>query len=281
MKRALASTAPFGFPETDPVLFLQACHQIGIEAVQFYRNPDDPDRVDVVEALAAADRAGVRFHALHGLFGPDLDPSQYNPEMQRHCLAVYERDGRIALDLGGPMVIVHPSANKNHAESTEKSGKTELHEHGERYSALFEFLQRLADIGERLGVTYLLENLPGYFPCGHDVRNMAKMIREIGSVRLRMCFDTGHAHMTGDVADQLRRCADVVQYLHVHDNDGREDSHLVPGEGTIDWPALAVTIRSADLHAPLMLELFLTHQEMQKQVENGLGERLAALLPIN
>ncbi|MGB8113130.1 MAG: sugar phosphate isomerase/epimerase, partial [Candidatus Sulfotelmatobacter sp.] len=42
---------------------------------------------------------------------------------------------------------------------------------------------------------------------------------------------------------------------HVHDNKKDRDSHLWPGEGTIDWKQAIELLRSAPQRPPLMLEL--------------------------
>jgi sugar phosphate isomerase/epimerase len=42
---------------------------------------------------------------------------------------------------------------------------------------------------------------------------------------------------------------------HVHDNAKVQDSHLWPGQGTIDWKEAMELLRSAPQVPPLMLEL--------------------------
>jgi sugar phosphate isomerase/epimerase len=42
---------------------------------------------------------------------------------------------------------------------------------------------------------------------------------------------------------------------HVHDNDKVHDSHLWPGQGTIDWKEAMELLRSAAQTPALMLEL--------------------------
>ena len=42
---------------------------------------------------------------------------------------------------------------------------------------------------------------------------------------------------------------------HIHDNDKLKDSHLWPGQGTIDWRQAMELLRSAPQKPPLLLEL--------------------------
>jgi sugar phosphate isomerase/epimerase len=46
-----------------------------------------------------------------------------------------------------------------------------------------------------------------------------------------------------------------IQSTHVHDNKKDKDSHLWPGEGTIDWKQAMELLRSAPHTPPLLLEL--------------------------
>ena len=42
---------------------------------------------------------------------------------------------------------------------------------------------------------------------------------------------------------------------HVHDNRGRTDDHLVPFDGTIDWPAALMALSKVGYTGPLVFEL--------------------------
>ena len=46
-----------------------------------------------------------------------------------------------------------------------------------------------------------------------------------------------------------------VRSTHIHDNNGQDDSHLWPGEGTIDWARGMDTLRTAAEAPPLLLEI--------------------------
>ena len=57
-----------------------------------------------------------------------------------------------------------------------------------------------------------------------------------------ICFDTGHAHLMGGAAEAAEALSGHIVTTHVHDNNGRDDGHLVPFGGTIDWAALLMTL---------------------------------------
>jgi sugar phosphate isomerase/epimerase len=149
-----------------------------------------------------------------------------------------------------------------------------------RWPKADEFMKRLAEVGERIGVTYLIENQPFNCPLGHDVIAMADHVLAVGSPRLRMCLDTGHAHITGDVVETTRAAAAAIEYLHIHDNDATQDDHRMPGDGTIDWAAFATMLHETQLNCPRMLEVFYTEAKVEEMAANGLAEKLKAGLAV-
>jgi sugar phosphate isomerase/epimerase len=42
--------------------------------------------------------------------------------------------------------------------------------------------------------------------------------------------------------------------LHLHDNNGRKDSHLLPGLGTIDWQRVSARLKKTGYQGAISLE---------------------------
>ncbi len=268
----LATIAPFGFPDLDPSALLPLYRQLGCRAAQYYRNPLDPP--DLAEARRLVEDLGLPFDSLHGLFGPDLDPSSPDEAIRRRAIETYRREGQLALEAGGPAVIVHPAPMVGATDPSDAS-KT-----AGRLGALETSLVELAGVGREQGVTYLLENVPGNYYFGHDVAQMAGLVRQLDEPFVRMCFDTGHAHMMGVSAAALSDCLDVATYVHVTDNDGRADSHRVPGHGTLPWEELAPVMTKLPAQTPAMLELFESPQSLAGLIADGLAHHLSNWLAL-
>jgi sugar phosphate isomerase/epimerase len=262
----LSTTAPFGF-EIDTLRFLEGFRAVGCTSCQFFRNQAKPPTP--AEALRAVERAGMRFDSIHGVFGPDIDPSSPDAEERRRCVKLYEDEARLAVELGGPMVVVHPSRSAPPKSEPVPMPRAEARRVQEgRWPHLQDFLKRLAEVGERLGVTYLVENLMYDCPLGHNPAELAERVLEVKSARVRMCFDTGHAHATlsgfsaagrAAVGITLRVCAPAIGYIHAHDNNGTKDAHLMPGRGGatgIDWDSFADAVHRTECGAIRMLEVF-------------------------
>jgi protein FrlC len=68
------------------------------------------------------------------------------------------------------------------------------------------------------------------------VEDGLRMIEEIDSERLGILLDTGHANVNGeDLAEVVRSLKHVPLHIHIDDNHGDSDAHLIPGEGSIDF----------------------------------------------
>ena len=85
-----------------------------------------------------------------------------------------------------------------------------------------------------------LENL-AFAGSGQTVADLrARIVAAEGGGNLGICLDTGHLHLVrGDQAAFIREAGPLLQALHIADNDGSGDQHLLPfGRGTVDWAAV-------------------------------------------
>jgi sugar phosphate isomerase/epimerase len=101
-------------------------------------------------------------------------------------------------------------------------------------------VDELAPQAERLGIALALENgLPGYLMTNEELRDF---VAGYAHPAVGICYDSGHAHVTADAAAGLRLFAPYVVTVHLHDNDGTGDQHLMPGQGTLNWPAVVAEL---------------------------------------
>lgn len=84
-----------------------------------------------------------------------------------------------------------------------------------------------------------LENLGNSCPTCQEIRSLVEFLPES---EIGICLDTGHANAAGvNCAAFVRDAGNRLRALHVHDNLGQHDDHILPyGKGTVDWaPFLA------------------------------------------
>jgi sugar phosphate isomerase/epimerase len=104
------------------------------------------------------------------------------------------------------------------------------------------------ELAESKKVNLALENLrrPEY---------LDYIFAKLQSDRLGFCYDAGHEHCYCRATDLLAKYGSKLMALHLHDNDGQTDQHQIPGEGTVDWPALKVKLRQTGYSGPMALEV--------------------------
>ena len=102
-------------------------------------------------------------------------------------------------------------------------------------------IEKWLPMAEEYGVTLLSENI--LWGASSDPRIIADLVKKVGSDWFGWCFDVGHAWCCGYAPDVLKDCSVVPTSLHIQDNDGSGDQHLIPGDGTIDWDLFTSTLR--------------------------------------
>jgi sugar phosphate isomerase/epimerase len=150
-----------------------------------------------------------------------------------------------------------------------------------KIDAAFSSLEEISLFARQRGVEVLLENTPNDLASPEGLL----MFIETTHMDLNVCFDTGHANMKGGVESAYRLLKSRIRSTHVHDNNGLEDSHLIPfldAGGTIDWRRSMDTLRSQSDQYPLLLELR-DAPELAHPFEaaNTVFERLESLQPID
>ena len=94
---------------------------------------------------------------------------------------------------------------------------------------------------EECGVILLSENI--LWGASKDPRVISELVKSVNSPWFGWCFDVGHAYCCGYQPDILKKCSVVPLSLHIQDNDGTGDGHLIPGDGTIDWDLFLQTLK--------------------------------------
>lgn len=114
-------------------------------------------------------------------------------------------------------------------------------EAGVEKEVLWERVRRAVDAlvpqAEALGMLLALENgMQGYLATNQE---LLSFVADYDCPTVGICYDSGHAHVMGDAAATLHSLSPYVVTVHLHDNDGIDDLHLLPGQGTIDWNSVA------------------------------------------
>ncbi|MFZ2082013.1 MAG: sugar phosphate isomerase/epimerase family protein [Xanthobacteraceae bacterium] len=121
-----------------------------------------------------------------------------------------------------------------------------------KLDAAFTSLEILTVFAKARGVTIALENTPNELGAPASLQHF---IVDTHLHDLRLCLDTGHAHMDATVEVAFDAMRDRLVTAHIHDNHGEKDEHLLPYDGTIDWDAALGSIANAPQPVAMVLEL--------------------------
>ena len=130
-------------------------------------------------------------------------------------------------------------------------------EEGLDLSILAHHYEDLAQHGQNRGVKVGIEHFPNtYFP---TIATTLKFIKEVNHPNLYLLFDIGHAQISKeDPAEVLPEAGDRLGYVHLDDNDGKEDLHLSLTDGVQnedDLAALFGVLQQIGYDGPVSLEL--------------------------
>lgn len=121
-----------------------------------------------------------------------------------------------------------------------------------KLDAAFTSIEHLKIYAKERGAQILLENTP------NELSTPERLLQFIHSTRLddlKVCFDTGHAHMAGGVQPAFQTLKERIVSTHVHDNRREKDDHLLPFDGEIDWERTMRDFRTVDGQFPILFEL--------------------------
>jgi sugar phosphate isomerase/epimerase len=113
--------------------------------------------------------------------------------------------------------------------------------------------QEICRLAEPLGVRVALEVIPNTLSDAAAL--VAVLDQEIDAKHAGICLDFGHAHLMGDVVDAIETAAEHIITTHVHDNRKRDDEHLVPYLGSIDWEMALLAMQKIGYEGTYLMEL--------------------------
>ena len=197
---------------------------------------------------------------LEGAHAPFDDHGLNTPDETHRRQIVAER--KRILDICGELklkvVVNHLSCN---AKNFDYSASQEY-----LFDQALRSVEELLPVAQKAKLILALENIPS--PSDH-ADNLIRIFRHFESPILGCCFDFGHANFFRTIrncstatwpASRIKRwqgfkirwndhmLEDLLPFVvatHMHDNDGDNDSHDMPGNGNVDWKHLLALLEQA------------------------------------
>lgn len=221
----------FGY-NLSPMERLSLIRDAGFDAVLLlWTDAFDPD---YAAFPTYAKTLGLKIESVHApyqnanaIWKDNLDGTAYTEQILS-CI----RDCHIH---GIPTLVMHPT-----------SGKPNLSP--DVLAPGIDRFKRIGEFAEQMGINVALENMedPAVLQCIFPV---------VDTGRLGFCFDSGHWNAYTPELDLLTMYGDRLLTLHLHDNDGEEDQHALPGTGTIVWKSLMEKLDRLGYEGALSLEV--------------------------
>jgi len=249
------------FPEVDLLPRMAVAGYTGVD-FNFWDlirllNWHDPEEADpwLDELAEAATDAGLAWVQAHGpvfnLF-QESDDDRFQRDLAVTALRACGR-------LGVPWMVMHPSTLRMPPDDGEQLRQL--------IEANVDYFRSLLPACEQYGVGIAIENItgkrvesPGVVRSpGSTAEELCVMIDALAHPLVGACWDSGHAQLTGlDQRANLAALGSRLKVVHLHENDGQRDLHLLPftfQDAPDRWHDIMTGLREAGYTGELTLEV--------------------------
>jgi sugar phosphate isomerase/epimerase len=227
----------------------------GFECVEVFATRTHFDYHDSVAVRSLAewlDDTRLTLHSLHapitssysnGAWGETFSTAVVDEQRRQRTIAEVEAALAVAQTIPFGHLVVHlgvpdaagPGAGDNSRDSARRS------------------VEAIHEAAERVGVKLALEVIPNALSAPDQLVPFVE--HDLEGLNVGICMDVGHAHILGDLNDAIECCSGHIVTTHLHDNRGKTDDHLTPGEGSIDWPATLMELQKVGYDGAWMFEV--------------------------
>ena len=174
-------------------------------------------------------------------FDPEFDLA--DPAHKEKALAVYRQAVDAMAAMGGGILVTHDIRIPEPLDEG----------YEERRNTFLNHLGMMASYAEPKGVRFALENTSrGYT---RDPDRLVGLMDSLGAPNVGVVIDTGHRNLVGDPVAALQTVGPHLITLHIQDNHGEQDEHLLPGLGNIAWKDVVQTLQDVGYEGVFMYEL--------------------------
>ena len=191
-----------------------------------------------------AEEAGVTIHQVHGPWR--YPPHDETEELRAGRAEVMKRSIRITGMLGCRYWVIHPMMPYGPDDDFNLDSFLEINR---------QLFRSLLPVARENNVVICLENMPMKRLTISTPEKTLEFIREFQDDHFGFCLDTGHCAVHGiQPAAAVRMAKNDLKVLHLHDNYGSKDDHLLPYTGVIDWADFRLALDEIGFDGVLSME---------------------------
>ncbi len=223
-----------------------------LELVAVRTHCDYRSSTNVSDLRAWMADAGLTLNSVHAPLGEGFSGGRWNTPLslastdasaREHAVAEAEAALQIARRIPFDVFVIHVGVPRWAPTAAVDNSRDAARRSVEYLAA------RAKPLGVRVAVEIILNELSR---AGSAVHFVERLVEASG---VGICLDFGHAHIDGDLVDAIETVSEHLIAIDLHDNQGRADDHLVPLDGSIDWPAALTAVQKVGYDGALMLEL--------------------------
>jgi sugar phosphate isomerase/epimerase len=216
-----------------------------IEICSFPAHLDYHDVDAVKRAGQLIDQLGLEAYSFHAPFAEHIDITSPDAQFRDSSTQEILQAAEAAAAVGAQFLVIHPGPEKGGFPEDQRWRRMES-----AAAVLNQVSERCRDL--RIGL--VLENMLPHLFFGHT-RDMLWILGSLETVDIGICLDTGHAHLSGDLATVVHKLSGHLRMVHASDNRGKFDDHLPPGEGRIAWDRFMDQLAQLRFDGSFILEI--------------------------
>jgi fructoselysine 3-epimerase len=248
MKSSLSSFVYFNYSLADAIRLTKAAGFQGIDIwggrPHAFRRDLGPDELQMLKSLLKSEELAVA----------SFIPAQFryptclcsgNETIRRDSVAYIQDSIYTASALGAPVVSVCPG-HSLHGQTLENARE-----------CLCTSLDTICHAADNYGIKIALEPADRYeTDLAQTTGQALALIKAVNCPNLGVVLDNGHAAVVGESpADAVRSLGHYLYHVHVDDNNGLRDQHLVPGDGSLEFGSFLAALREVNYTGFLCAEL--------------------------
>jgi len=179
---------------------------------------------------------GLQLNDLHASAGREKAYGSLLEHERRAGVELVRNRIHMAATLAGDVIILHLPERIERGQASD-----------DQWCQVLKSLDDLEPYARADGVRVAIEN--------GDFDAIERVLSTYSDDYLGLCYDSGHGNLDGQGLDRLEKLKHRLIAIHLSDNDGTSDQHVLPFSGTVDWPRLAKVIAQSPYDRCVNLEV--------------------------
>jgi sugar phosphate isomerase/epimerase len=200
-----------------------------------------------------AEKLGVVFSQSHPPYRPGMQGTFSTKEEEDFFAEITRRSIIVSSILGVKWAVMHPVTECENIEYDLDANLAHNHR-------IFDEFVELA-LKENVGIAF--ENMADRDlrrRFGTTTSELIALTNSYKDKNIGVCWDTGHGNRVyQDPVRPIRELGSRIKALHVNDNHGNTDEHLLPFEGNLKWEEIMKVLKEVGYEGDLVYEIRLNN----------------------